>query len=309
MQRFTVKTIEAVQWLRLKTTIAFGTILLVVGAGTVSFAQKSTQETFSSAEEASQGLFVAVQSDNQQALMHILGGGKELVSSNDEIEDKTEREQFVGKYREMHRLVREPDGTSVLYVGAENWPFPVPLVSKGGAWYFDSDSGAQEIRFRQIGENEATAIETCHALVRAAASANATSAETTNAALDIGSNIGSDAGSENEHISRYAQTLVSTRESMTSSEKESGAFHGYYFRTLSGPLKSRAGAEGKGSSAGKRSKDAFLAYPAEYRTSGVMTFVITEDGVVYEKDLGHKTATLATKMTASSLTSSWRPAE
>jgi hypothetical protein len=186
-------------------------------------------------------------------------------------------------------------------------------VSKGGAWYFDSDSGAQEILFRQIGENEATAIETCHALVRAAASANATSAETTNAALDIGSNIGSnigsDAGSENEHISRYAQTLVSTRESMTSSEKESGAFHGYYFRTLSGPLKSRGGAEGKGSSAGKRSKNAFLAYPAEYRTSGVMTFVITEDGVVYEKDLGHKTATLATKMTASSLTSSWRPAE
>jgi hypothetical protein len=317
MQRFTVKTIEAVQRLRLKTTMAFGTILLVMGAGTVSFAQKSTQETFSSAEEASQGLFVAVQSDNQQALMHILGGGKELVSSNDEIEDKIEREQFVEKYREMHRLVREPDGSSVLYVGAENWPFPVPLVSKGGAWYFDSDSGAQEILFRQIGENEATAIETCHALVRAAASANATSAETTNAALDIGSsigpnvgsNIGSDAGSENEHVYRYAQTLVNSSESMASSEKESGAFHGYYFRTLSGPLKSRAGAERKGSSAGKRSKDAFLAYPAEYRTSGVMTFVISEDGVVYEKDLGHKTATLATKMTASSLTSSWRPAE
>jgi hypothetical protein len=309
MQRFTVKTIEAVQRLRLKTTIAFGAILLVVGVGNFSYAQKSTQEAFSSAEEASHELFVAVQSDNQQALIHILGGGKELISSNDEIEDKIEREQFVGKYREMHRLVREPDGTSMLYVGAENWPFPVPLVLKGGAWYFDSDSGAQEILFRQIGENEATAIETCHALVRAAASAKITSAETTNAASNIGSDIRSDTGSENEHVYRYAQTLVSTRESMARSEKESGAFHGYYYRTLSGPLKSGAGAEGKGSTAGKRSKDAFLAYPAEYRTSGVMTFVITEDGVVYEKDLGHNTATLATKMNANSLTSSWRPAE
>jgi len=301
MQRFTVKTIEVVQRLRLKTTIALGTILLVVGLSSLSYAQKPIQETFSSAEEASHALFVAVQSDNQQALMQILGGRKELVSSNDEIEDKTEREQFVGKYREMHRLVREPDGATVLYVGAENWPFPVPLVLKGGAWYFDSDSGAQEILFRQVGENEATAIETCHALVRATARAIATSAETTTAA--------SDAGSENEHVSQYAQTLVSTREVMASSEKESGAFHGYYFRILSGPLKTRAGAKEKGSSAGRKSGDVFIAYPAEYRSSGVMTFVITPDDVIYEKDLGPNTTTLARKMTASALTSSWRPAE
>src|SRR6202140_2490881 len=301
MQRFTVKTIEVVQRLRLKTTIAFAMILLVVGLGGISHAQKSTQETFASAEEASPALFVAVQSDNQQALMQILGGRKELVSSNDEIEDKTEREQFVGKYREMHRLVREPDGATVLYVGAENWPFPVPLVLKGGAWYFDSDSGAKEVLFRQIGENEATAIETCHALVRATVRAIATSAETTTAA--------SDAGSENEHVSQYAQTLGRTREAMASSEKESGAFHGYYFRILSGPLKTRAGAKEKGSSAGRKSGDVFIAYPAEYRSSGVMTFVITPDDVIYEKDLGPNTTTLARKMTASALTSSWRPAE
>jgi len=294
MQRFTIKRIEAFQRLRLKTTIALGTILLVVGLSSLSYAQKPIQETFSSAEEASHALFVAVQTDNPQALMQILGGGKDLVSSNDEIEDKLEHEQFAQKYQEMHRLVREPDGSTVLYVGAENWPFPVPLALKGGAWYFDSDSGAKEVLFRQVGENEATAIETCHALVRATARAIATSAETTTAA--------SDAGSENEHVSQYAQTLVSTREAMASSEKESGAFHGYYFRILSGPLKRRAGAKDK-------SGDVFIAYPAEYRSSGVMTFVITPDDVVYEKDLGPKTTTLARKMTASALTSSWRPAE
>jgi membrane-bound lytic murein transglycosylase len=301
MQRFTVNTIEVVQRLRVKTTVAFATILLMVGVGALAYAQKSTQETFSSAEKASHALFVAVQSNDQQALVKILGGRKELVSSNDEIEDKIEREQFVGKYQEMHRLVREPDGATVLYVGAENWPFPVPLVLKAGAWYFDSDSGAQEIQFRQVGEDEATAIETCHALVRATARAIATSAQTTNA--------GSDAGSENEHVSQYAQTLVSTREAMASSEKESGAFHGYYFRILSGPRKRRAGTKDKGPSAGRRSGDVFIAYPADYRSSGVMTFIITPDDVVYEKDLGPNTATLARKMTASALTSRWRPAE
>jgi Protein of unknown function (DUF2950) len=304
MQRFTVKTIEVVQRLRLKKTIAFATILLMVGVGALTYAQKSTPETFASAEEASHALFVAVQSDNQQALMQILGGRKELVSSNDEIEDKLEREQFVGKYREMHRLVREPDGTTVLYVGAENWPFPVPLMLKAGAWYFDSDSGAQEIQFRQVGENEATAIETCHALVRATARAiTATSTGATSTAIN------------NEHVSQYAQTFVSTQATGASSqapaemEKESGAFHGYYFRILSGPLKRRVGAKDKGSSAGRRSGDVFIAYPADYRSSGVMTFVITPDDVVYEKDLGPNTATLARKMTASALTSSWRPAE
>jgi hypothetical protein len=301
MQRFTIERIEAFQRLRLTAAVAFGTILLVVTMGALSHAQKTTQKTFSSAEEASHALFVAVQSDNQAALMQILGGSKELVSSDDEIEDKVEREQFAQKYEEMHRLVKEPDGATFLYVGAENWPFPVPLVLKAGAWYFDSDSGAKEVLFRQVGENEATAIETCHALVRATARAIATSAETTNAR--------SDAEAENEHVSQYAQTLVSTREAMASSEKESGAFHGYYFRILSGPLKRRAGAKDKGSSAGGRSGDVFIAYPADYRSSGVMTFVITPDDVVYEKDLGPNTATLARKMTASALTSRWRPAE
>ena len=84
----------------------------------------------------------------------ILGCGKDVISSNDAVEDKLEREQFIQKYREMHRLVREPEGRTVLYIGAENWPFPIPLASKSGAWYFDADAGKQEILFRRIGENE-----------------------------------------------------------------------------------------------------------------------------------------------------------
>jgi hypothetical protein len=109
----------------------------------LSFAQKSTQESFSSAEAASHALLVAVQSDNEQALARILGGGTELVSTDDRAEDKLEREQFAKKYEEMHRLVREPDGSTVLYVGAENWPFPVPLASSAGTWYFDAAAGEE----------------------------------------------------------------------------------------------------------------------------------------------------------------------
>src|ERR1700693_5507861 len=141
--------------------------LLIVGCSQSSFAQKSGPATFSSPGEASNALFQAVQNGDEEALQRILGCGKEVTSSGDKIEDKLERERFSQKYQEMHRLVREPDGSTVLYIGAENWPFPLPLVSKNGAWYFDSKTGVEEIKFRRVGENEATAIQVCNAFVMA----------------------------------------------------------------------------------------------------------------------------------------------
>src|SRR5207248_10205510 len=124
---------------------------------------------------AAKALFEATQKQDEQALEAILGAGKEMTSSSDEMEDKLEREQFSRKYQEMHRLVREPDGSTVLYIGAENWPFPIPLVSKNSEWHFDSDRGKQEILFRRIGENEATAIQVCEefAMAKNAAAAKA----------------------------------------------------------------------------------------------------------------------------------------
>ncbi|MCU1252090.1 MAG: uncharacterized protein JWQ49_5119 [Edaphobacter sp.] len=107
---------------------------------------------------------LAAESGNEQLLLNILAGDKELASLGDEAEDRIDREQFAQKYQQMHRLVREPDGTTRLYVGPENRPFPVPLVSRATVWYFDAETGAQEIRFRRLGENEHTAIETCRAL-------------------------------------------------------------------------------------------------------------------------------------------------
>ncbi len=146
---------------RLSWMVGLAFTLLVLGHAQSSFGQTSQPKTFSSSSEASSALFQAVQSEDEQAVEAILGAGKEVTSSSDEVEDKLEHEQFSQKYQEMHRLVREPDGSTVLYIGAENWPFPIPLVSKNGAWYFDSETGTQEIKFRRIGENEATAIQVC----------------------------------------------------------------------------------------------------------------------------------------------------
>src|SRR5882757_7682807 len=153
---------------RLNSMAALGALaLLVVGYSQFSLAQKSGPETFSSPWKASSALFQAVQNSDEEALERILGAGKEVTSSSDDIEDKLERERFSQKYQEMHRLVREPDGSTVLYIGAENWPFPIPLVSKNGAWHFDSDAGTGEILFRTIGENEITAIQVCHGVAKA----------------------------------------------------------------------------------------------------------------------------------------------
>src|SRR5882724_11376730 len=140
--------------------------LLVAGISQLSLAQKSRPETFSSPWKATGALFQAVQNSDEEALERSLGAGKEVTSSSDEIEDKLEREQFSQKYQEMHRLVREPDGSTVLYIGAENWPFPIPLVSKNGVWFFDSDTGKEEILFRTVGENETTALQICHFLAQ-----------------------------------------------------------------------------------------------------------------------------------------------
>jgi len=251
--------------------------LLVVGYARISLAQASEPKTFSSPAEASNALFQAVKNDDEQAVGAILGAGKEVTSSSDEVEDKLERERFSQKYQEMHRLIREANGTTVLYIGAENWPFPIPLVAKNGTWYFDSDTGTQEILFRTVGENEVTAMQVCDAFATAKKQGGATE-------------------SGDDPIAGYAQSLVSistTNADKTADaipKKEPSLFQGYYFQI------------GK-----NNGRIALVAFPAKYRSSGVMTFVVTQDGVVYEKDLGPDTVTVAPRVRTRS--SSWHAAE
>ena len=146
----------------------FAALLLGLLFVPLSFAQQQDQRTFHSAEEASLALFTAAQQQNERALLDILGpAGKEVISSGDPAEDMNNRVGFVVKYKQMHRLAKELDGTTILYVGAENWPFPIPLVSTDGAWFFDTDAGKEEILLRRIGKNELAAVDACHQLVDA----------------------------------------------------------------------------------------------------------------------------------------------
>src|ERR1700723_2383663 len=133
-----------------------------------SMAQQPGQRTFSSPEEASNAFVTAMQGNDEKAMLDILGAdGRQIVSSGDETEDAQNRANFAAKYQEMHRLVKEPDGTTVLYIGAKNWPTPIPLVNKGGSWYFDTEAGKREILFRRVGRNEMSTIRVCQELVSA----------------------------------------------------------------------------------------------------------------------------------------------
>ena len=274
-------------WMAVLAAIA----LLMVGCSQLSLAQKSRPRTFSSPGEASKALFQAVQNGDEEAVERILGAGKEVTSSSDEVEDKLERERFSQKYEEMHRLVREPDGSTVLYIGAENWPFPIPLVSKNGAWYFDSDTGRQEILFRTVGENETTAIQVCHALANPS---KRSETETTS----------------EDPISQYAQSLVrggipNADSTARDKDNQSSPFHGYYFRIMTG---NTAAATDSPASSRKTEALALVAYPADYKSSGIMTFIVTKNGIIYEKDLGSKTTTAAERLKRAP-DSSWHPAE
>jgi len=207
-------------------------------------AQQPHQKTFSSPEAAANALFLAVQAGDDKALADLFGGNEELFAPDDESQEDLNRRRFLEKFREMHRLAFEPEGM-VLYIGAENWPFPIPLTAKDAAWSFDTEAGMNEILFRRIGANESSAIDICHALARS-----------------------------DENAAGFL---------------EKPAIHGYYFRALP--------AAGKPAS--------FLAYPAEYGSSGVMTFVVDHD-VIYERDLGPRTANAARSMIRYKPDSTWQ---
>jgi hypothetical protein len=240
--------------------------ILAMGCADLGQAATSSQPTFESPDAAGHALASAVQEHDERAVKDILGGGIDLISSNDKVEDTLDRERFTQKYREMHRLVRESRGIMTLYIGAENWPFPVPLVTLNGRWRFESKVGAQEIRFRRIGENEVAAIGMCATLMTAE----------THPGLDS-----------------EADRLVTTLFPQAEGVRKPNLFRGYYYRILSHSV----------------GRITAVAYPAEYRSSGVMTFIATQNGGVTEKDLGPNTADIVEKMTGYHADASWTAAD
>jgi hypothetical protein len=288
--------------------------LMVLGQARLSFAQQSAPKTFASPGEASNALFQAVQKDDEQTLQAILGAGKDVTSSTDAVKDKLERDGFVQKYQEMHRLVREPDKTTVLYIGAENWPFPIPLVSQKGRWHFDSEAGSNEILCRRIGANETMTVGAFRLLVLAQQEHLARSRDAepvpTYATRFIGVK-GAYNGLDWKTDGAVPEALVNAGTSDEASAANSDIpYYGYYFRLLTAQGKHAPGGPRSYVSDGKMTGGfAFIAYPAEYRSSGVKTFIAGPDGVVYEKDLGTASTKIATSMTQYDPGPGWHVAE
>jgi hypothetical protein len=259
----------------MERTITKTILALCITCG-ASLAQPTVEPSFPSGAVAAQRLFEAVQSNNEEAIVGILGGPSELTTSNDPGQDKLDRDLFVRKYQEMHRMGREADGSLVLYIGSENWPFPVPLVNEKGAWHFDPDAGQKELLFRRIGGNELVAIATCREF----------------------------AAAEKHYVAAPEDPVGSSPASLVARAAGGSVggdpilISGYYFRlVLVQPADKRAAGG-----------SALIAYPAEYSSSGVMTFVVTKNGTIYQKDLGADTSSLINAMRSFHRDSTWRPA-
>jgi len=284
-----------------------------------TFAQEPGQRTFASAEDAGRALFDAMHAQDDESPLSILGpAGKDVVSSGDPVEDSDTRVGFVVKYQEMHRFVTEANGTETLVVGAENWPFPIPLVKNNGLWYFDTPAGKDEILIRRIGKNEIAAMDACRELVDAQKEYFAR--PPASLPKQFAQRLVSDKGQHNglywygasdEFDSPLNPLIAYARQNLpTDQVGEHVPFNGYMFRILTSQGPHAPGQAKNYIVDGKLSAGfAFVAYPVGYRSSGVMTFIVDKSGTIYEKDLGPDTTKLAQAMTAYDPDSTWHKVE
>lgn len=281
-------------------------------------AAQAAQESFSSPEEAVSSLVSAIREHDLKKMLAILGPGSEqLISSGDEAADRAEREEFLASFDRMNRLERVSANTVILYTGADNWPMPVPMVKKGAKWVFDARKGKQEVLNRRIGRNELHVIEVLNAYV---------DAQHEYATKDCRA----------EGRVEFAQRLISTegkRDGLYWEAKEGkeesplgpliaraaqegyasadlSPFHGYYFRTLKGQGRHAEGGTYDYVVNGRMILGfALVAYPAEYGNSGIMTFMVNQKGVIYQKNLGKETRRKAEAMKIFDPDKSWKRVE
>ena len=280
------------------------------------------QKTFKSPEEAVKSLMDAVKSNDTKELLAIFGpAGKEIISSGDEVADKRGREVFIKGYEEMSRMEKETDNKMILVVGNREWPFPIPLVKKGETWVFDTVAGKEELLNRRIGRNELNTIQTCLAYVDAQRE-YAMKDRDSNKLLEYAQKFWSTKGKkdglywetkEGEEQSPFGSVTARAIQEGYGPTKPGDKpvpYHGYFYKILK--------AQGKNAQGGAYDyviKDkmiggfALVAYPAEYGASGIMTFVVNHDGVVYEKDLGKETTKIASAMTKYDPDKTWKHAE
>jgi Protein of unknown function (DUF2950) len=292
-----------------------GILLFCIAGLTKQAHAQSPQKGFATAEQAAQALIQAADSYDVTSLIAILGpDGRDLVTSQDPVEDKSNAEKFTALAREKHSLAADPENKllTTLSVGNDDWPLPIPLVKRNGQWYFDSKTGREEILLRRIGQNELDAIQVCRGFVEAQHEY----------ALDKHD------GSE---LNEYAQRIISTpgkhdglawqnpdgswggpvgetvAKALAEGYKDGNPYHGYYFKVLKGQgPATRLGQMDFVVEGNMIGGFALAAAPAQYRVTGVKTFIISYEGIVFEKDLGAGTAGIFKGMERYNPDQSWR---
>jgi hypothetical protein len=280
-------------------------------------AAQPTRKRFSTAEEAVQSVIKAAKANNQAELLEIFGAAAEdLISSGDKVADKRARQVILVAVKEKWELTSQGPNTKTLIIGNEKWPYPIPLVKDKGGWSFDTAVGREEILYRRVGRHELSTIKSCRVYVQAQKEYAQKSHDGKAAGLyaqktssEPGKQDGlywkSGPGEELSPLGEFA--AQASAEGYARSDSGPTPFHGYLFRPLTaqGPA-APGGAKSYISDGEMKSGFALVAYPADYRNSGVMTLIVNQDGVIYERDLGEKTAQLATQITAYNPDKSWR---
>ena len=306
-------------------TIAFTTRLsllaLIISQAGCKSSDKPPISVFASPDDASSALIAAAKSGDQDALLAMFGpDSKQVLFSGDPVQDKNTATAFATAYGVMHRWRNMPDGSQILLVGADNFPFPIPLKKNAsGQWLFDTEAGKNEVLNRRIGRNELAVIDVCAAVVDAQAEyfSHPHDGEKTK---EFAAKFISDSGKQNGLYWKTAEgqppsplgplAAFATSEGYSVKPDAHTPFHGYYFRMLTGQTDKAPGGAKDYIVDGKMVGGfAFVAYPAEYGNSGVMTFIINQDGVLLQKDLGKTTTETATAMTKFDPDPDWKIVE
>jgi hypothetical protein len=299
-----------------RLTLVLAIVLALGLAPPIFGADAVKQKTFSSPEEGVKALMEATKKNDTKAMLAILGPeAKSLIESGDQVSDRAAFERFVKSYEEANKLVKSGDTEMVLEVGKDEWPFPIPLVKETNGWRFDTQEGKEEIINRRIGRNELDVIQVSLAIV---------DAEREYYQRDP----------DGDKLLQYAQKFISTKGkrdglywetkpneqpsplgSLVAHARAEGykgaggkpvPYHGYYYKLLNGQGKDAPGGAYDYLVRGKMMGGfGVVAYPAQYGSSGIMTFIVNHDGVVYQKDLGKNTPSIAQSMTKFNPDKTW----
>jgi len=300
-------------------------ILIMCTAFRYANAADIKQKSYTSPEEAVKALLDALRINNRAELLAVLGpDGKEIISSGDEVADKEAREGFISDYDEKNELEKEGTDKVVLSVGQDDWPLPIPIVKKDGKWIFDTEAGKEELLNRRIGRNELNTVDVMHAFVdaqREYASTDRNGDGTIEFAQRVISTNGkkdglyweAKGGGEESPFGPLIAEAAKGGYEHTKKKTQNGQgspYHGYFFKVLKGQGPNAPGGQYDYVVNGRMILGyGLIAYPASYGNSGVMTFIINQDDVVYEKDLGEDTPKIAESITTYDPDKTWMKVE